>query len=48
MACLFLGFFEKDTKFKDTFLKVADMERDRFNFAHTSAKEILDKYSYNE
>jgi len=43
-----IGFFEKDTKFKDSFLKVADMERDRFNFAYTSAKEILDKYKFND
>jgi protein disulfide isomerase family A protein 3 len=43
-----IGFFEKETRIKDSFHKVADTERDRFRFAHTSAKEILDKYGFTD
>jgi protein disulfide isomerase family A protein 3 len=43
-----VGFFEKETKLKDSFIKVADTERDRHRFAHTSAKDILAKYKYTD
>lgn len=43
-----LGFFESDSKLKDSFLKVADTERDRFRFGYTSNKEILKKTGYND
>jgi len=43
-----IGFFEKESKLKDSFLKVADTERDRYRFGHTSAKEILEKYSFTD
>uniref|UniRef100_A0A915PNW4 protein disulfide-isomerase n=1 Tax=Setaria digitata TaxID=48799 RepID=A0A915PNW4_9BILA len=42
------GFFDGDTKLKDSFLKVADTERDRFKFVWTSNKEIMESYGYNE
>uniref|UniRef100_A0A0N4ZU86 Protein disulfide-isomerase n=1 Tax=Parastrongyloides trichosuri TaxID=131310 RepID=A0A0N4ZU86_PARTI len=38
-----IGFFESESKLKDSFLKVADTERDRFRFAHTSNKALLEK-----
>jgi protein disulfide isomerase family A protein 3 len=44
-----VGFFEKeDGKLMDSYRKVADTERDRFRFAHTTAKVILDKYGYTD
>jgi protein disulfide isomerase family A protein 3 len=43
-----IGLFEGDSKLKDSFLKVADTERDRFRFAHTSNPEILKKTGYND
>lgn len=43
-----IGFFEKESKLKDSFLKVADTDRDRFRFGHSSAKEILDKYQFTD
>ena len=43
-----IGFFPEDSKLKDSFQKVADTERDRYRFAHTAAKAILDKYNFNE
>jgi len=43
-----IGFFEKESKLKDSFLKVADTDRDRYRFGHTSAKEILDKHQFTD
>lgn len=43
-----VGFFEKETKLKDSFVKLADMERERYRFAHTNVKAVLDKYKFNE
>uniref|UniRef100_A0A0R3RV38 Protein disulfide-isomerase n=1 Tax=Elaeophora elaphi TaxID=1147741 RepID=A0A0R3RV38_9BILA len=42
------GFFEGDSKLKDSFLKVADTERDRFKFVWTSNKQILESNGYND
>jgi len=41
-----VGFFEQDSRLRDSFFKVADTDRDRFLFAHTSAKPLLDKYEF--
>lgn len=43
-----VGFFEGESKLKDSFLKVADTERDRFRFGYTSNAEILKKAGYTE
>uniref|UniRef100_A0A915ITF8 protein disulfide-isomerase n=1 Tax=Romanomermis culicivorax TaxID=13658 RepID=A0A915ITF8_ROMCU len=43
-----IGFFETESKLKDSFLKVADTERDRYRFAHTSDKKLLDKFDLND
>jgi protein disulfide isomerase family A protein 3 len=43
-----IGFFESETKLKDSFQKVADTERDRYRFAHTSAKDVLEKYQFTD
>lgn len=41
-----VGFFEKESDLKGEFLKAADKLREQVNFAHTSAKEVLDKAGY--
>lgn len=41
-----IGFFEKETDLKGEFLKAADKLREEAVFAHTSAKEVLDKAKY--
>ncbi|VDD91578.1 unnamed protein product [Enterobius vermicularis] len=41
-----IGFFETESKLKDSFLKVADTERDRFRFAYTSESEIIKHTGY--
>uniref|UniRef100_A0A0N5BWA7 Protein disulfide-isomerase n=1 Tax=Strongyloides papillosus TaxID=174720 RepID=A0A0N5BWA7_STREA len=43
-----IGFFESESKLKDSFLKVADTERDRFRFGHTSDKALLEKLGYTD
>ncbi|CAJ0578176.1 unnamed protein product, partial [Mesorhabditis spiculigera] len=43
-----IGFFEGESKLKDSFLKVADTERDRFRFGYTSVKSILEKAGYTD
>ncbi|KRZ15094.1 Protein disulfide-isomerase A3 [Trichinella pseudospiralis] len=43
-----VGFFEKESKLKDSFLKVADLERTKFRFGHTSEKEILKEHGVND
>uniref|UniRef100_A0A915C788 Protein disulfide-isomerase n=3 Tax=Parascaris univalens TaxID=6257 RepID=A0A915C788_PARUN len=43
-----VGFFESESKLKDSFLKVADTERDRFRFAYTSDAETLKKVKYTD
>lgn len=43
-----LGFFEAESKLKDSFLKVADTERDRYRFGYTSNKDILKKAGYSD
>ncbi len=42
------GFFESESKLKDSYLKVADTDRDRFRFAWTSDKATLKKAGYTE
>lgn len=41
-----LGFFEGESKLKDSFLKVADTERDRFRFGYTSNKDVIASVGY--
>lgn len=43
---LVIGFFEKETDLKGDFVKTADKMREEVTFAHTSAKEVLDKAGY--
>ncbi|CAD6184210.1 unnamed protein product [Caenorhabditis auriculariae] len=43
-----LGFFESESKLKDSFLKVADTERDRFSFGHSSNPDVLKKAGYSD
>jgi protein disulfide isomerase family A protein 3 len=43
-----IGFFEGESKLKDSFHKVADTERDRFRFAYTSDKDTLKKAGYTD
>lgn len=43
-----LGFFEAESKLKDSFHKVADTERDRYRFAYTTDKSVLEKTGYSE
>jgi protein disulfide isomerase family A protein 3 len=43
-----IGFFEGESKLKDSFLKVADTERDRFTFGYTSNAEVLKKKGYSD
>lgn len=38
-----VGFFEKETDLKVSFLKLADKLREKVRFAHTSSKALLDK-----
>lgn len=38
-----VGFFEKESDLKAAFLKLADKLREKTRFAHTSAKELLNK-----
>lgn len=39
-----IGFFKEDSKLRDSFQKVADTERDRFRFAHTTNGAVCEKY----
>lgn len=43
-----IGFFESESKLKDSFHKVADTERDRFRFAYTSNADIIKKTGYTD
>ncbi|CAJ0927683.1 unnamed protein product, partial [Mesorhabditis belari] len=43
-----IGFFEGESKLKDSFLKVADTERDRFRFGYTSVKAVLEKAGFTD
>ncbi|VDM44009.1 unnamed protein product [Toxocara canis] len=43
-----VGFFESESKLKDSFLKVADTERDRYRFAYSSDAATLKKVKYND
>ncbi|GJQ69959.1 ERp60 [Trypoxylus dichotomus] len=39
-----VGLFEKETELKGAFLKIADKLREKVRFAHTSFKDVLEKY----
>lgn len=41
-----IGFFEKETDLKGEFLKTADKMNEEVAFAHTSAKEVLEKAGF--
>lgn len=41
-----IGFFEKESDLKGDFLKTADKLREEVIFAHSSAKEVLNKVGY--
>ncbi|XP_060537218.1 protein disulfide-isomerase A3 [Cylas formicarius] len=43
-----VGFFEKETDLKGVFLKVADKLREKVKFAHTSYKELVEKYGVKD
>lgn len=43
-----IGLFEGESKLKDSFLKVADTERDRFRFGHSTNADVLKKAGYSE
>lgn len=43
-----IGFFETKSKLQDSFHKVADTDRDRFRFAHTSEPSILEKVGFKD
>ncbi|VDL74953.1 unnamed protein product [Nippostrongylus brasiliensis] len=43
-----VGFFESESKLKDSFLKVADTERDRFQFGYTSDAAVLKLAGYTD
>lgn len=43
-----IGFFENESKLKDSFLKVADTERDRFQFAYTSDSAVIKETGYTD
>ena len=44
-----LGFFtEEESKLRKAFTSVADTMRDSFRFAFSTAKEVLEEYSYSE
>ena len=45
---VFPGFFEAESKLKDSFLKVADTERDRYQFGHTTDAAVIKKTGYTE
>ncbi|KAK6731806.1 hypothetical protein RB195_007954 [Necator americanus] len=43
-----VGFFENESKLKDSFLKVADTERDRFQFGYCSNAAVLKETGYTD
>lgn len=43
-----VGFFESESKLKDSFLKVADTERDRFQFGYSSDAGVLKEAGYTD
>lgn len=43
-----IGFFEKESDLKATYLKLANKLREKVRFAHTSQKDILDKHSVTD
>ncbi|XP_049882601.1 protein disulfide-isomerase A3 [Pectinophora gossypiella] len=43
-----IGFFEKESDLKGEFIKTADKMREEVTFAHSSAKEVLDKAGYKD
>uniref|UniRef100_A0A914V9R8 Protein disulfide-isomerase n=1 Tax=Plectus sambesii TaxID=2011161 RepID=A0A914V9R8_9BILA len=43
-----IGFFEGESKLKDSFQKVADTERDRFRFGYTTDKATIKKTGFTD
>jgi protein disulfide isomerase family A protein 3 len=43
-----VGFFKEESKLRDSFQKVADTERDRYRFAHTSDPKVIAKFGYTD
>uniref|UniRef100_A0A914ICL6 protein disulfide-isomerase n=1 Tax=Globodera rostochiensis TaxID=31243 RepID=A0A914ICL6_GLORO len=43
-----IGLFDGESKLKDSFQKVADTERDRFRFAHSSNADLLKKTGFSD
>lgn len=39
-----VGFFEKESDLKATFLKLADKLREKVRFAHSTYKDVLSEY----
>ncbi|VDN51252.1 unnamed protein product [Dracunculus medinensis] len=40
-----VGYFDSESKLKDSYFKVADTERDRFSFGHVTDKSLFKDYS---
>lgn len=43
-----VGLFEKETELKGAFLKIADKLREKVRFAHSSFKDVLEKYDVKD
>jgi len=43
-----VGFFQKQSKLEDAFMKIAASERENYRFAHTSDKSVLSKYNHDD
>ena len=45
---MFVGFFTADNEINKQFKKLADALNEDHRFAHTTNKDILEKYGYSE
>jgi protein disulfide isomerase family A protein 3 len=43
-----VGFFKKQSKLEDAFMKIAASERENYRFAHTSDKSVLEQYNHDD
>ncbi|XP_022914992.2 protein disulfide-isomerase A3 [Onthophagus taurus] len=43
-----IGLFEKESDLKSTFFKLADKEREKLRFGHSTHKEVMDKYGVTD